>query len=116
MAIGYGLATLFIALVTLLRWLLARHPEWAWAVRFGSRGAAGCGRSDGWGELGGAGGVARYRGRLGWCGGQRGRGGAGAAEAAVTGDARGRSRPAEPSYRWLPDTLDATGIASHAAH
>jgi hypothetical protein len=46
--IGYGLATLFIALVTLLRWLLARHPEWAWAVRFGSRGAAGLG------ELGGA--------------------------------------------------------------
>ena len=25
-AIGYGLATLFIALVTLLRWRLARHP------------------------------------------------------------------------------------------
>jgi hypothetical protein len=41
--IGYGLATLFIALVTLLRWLLARHPEWAWAVRFGSHGAAGLG-------------------------------------------------------------------------
>jgi hypothetical protein len=37
--IGYGLATLFIALVTLLRWLLARHPEWAWAARFGWRGA-----------------------------------------------------------------------------
>jgi Glycosyltransferase family 87 len=41
--IGYGLATLFIALVTLLRWLLARHPEWAWAARFGSHGAAGVG-------------------------------------------------------------------------
>ncbi len=27
MVIGYGLATLFIALVTLLRWRRARHPE-----------------------------------------------------------------------------------------
>jgi hypothetical protein len=48
--IGYGLATLFIALVTLLRWLLARHPEWAWAARLGSRGGAGLGGAG----LGGA--------------------------------------------------------------
>ncbi|HEY2277338.1 MAG TPA: glycosyltransferase 87 family protein [Streptosporangiaceae bacterium] len=42
--IGYGLATLFIVLVTLLRWRLARHPEWVWAARIariGLHGGAG---------------------------------------------------------------------------
>ena len=35
-AIGYGLATLFIALVTLLRWRLARHRQWAEASAGGA--------------------------------------------------------------------------------
>ena len=83
--IGYGLAALFIALVTLLRWLLARHPEWAWAVRFGSRGAAG-GGLDGLAGSGGSGGA---KARL--AGAEVSAGGAGPArpEAAVTEDTTG---------------------------
>jgi hypothetical protein len=84
--VGYGLATLFIALVVVLRWLMARHPEWAWAVRLGSRGAAGLG-----GTMAGLAGAEAIV------------AGAGQArpETAVTKDTRGRSRPAEPSYRWV---------------
>jgi alpha-1,2-mannosyltransferase len=34
--IGYGLAALFVAAVSLLRWQLARHPEWAARYRPGA--------------------------------------------------------------------------------
>ncbi|MBV9793299.1 MAG: DUF2029 domain-containing protein [Actinobacteria bacterium] len=92
--VGYGGATLFIALVSLARWLIARYPE-----RFGRLGppavesAAATTVAD---EVPAEAGVA------------------------VTGEEQAASGSEEPApstlTAGLPDTQDSTGIASHRAH